>query len=194
MSELYNVVFSGKIGDNHSKAEVVENLKQKMGASDAFIKKMFTGYDVVIKKEVPLAKANAIQKKLLSLGAQTVVEPVVMDEDDFLDEPTTVLALQEKTVSRQTAPTPIVVEEHIHSQQPNVVVIERAVDSTPIPSKLHVILPALTWIFGVACLVAGMLLVVEFEPISERVIKKGLIAGGVLCLLGSTLIKTRHGA
>ncbi len=194
MSDLYNIVYTGKIDDHHSRKEVMENLKVKMGVTDSYIKKLFSGDKVLIKKEIPLSKANSIMAKLESLGALASLEAVFNHENIILDEPRTELALQE-LIDSPVSKSPVVVERHIQPHPtPHIVVVERGISENHSTPKASILLPTLKWLFGASCLVFGLLLIVEFEPLSYGVIKRGLIAGVILCILGGSLISNRHGA
>jgi hypothetical protein len=74
---LFDLVFAGAVLDGFSEEQVKINFAKHLKLTQAKVDKLFTGKRITLKKSISKSKAEDWQRKLLKIGAETVMVPAL---------------------------------------------------------------------------------------------------------------------
>ncbi len=75
--QKYNLIYAGAILSGFEKSQVSLSFVEKMKVPKEKVGRLFSGKRIILQKSLSKQKAESWQKKLLNIGAETVVIPAV---------------------------------------------------------------------------------------------------------------------
>lgn len=186
MSELYDVLFTGKVESAFSEDQVKSNFRQYLKLSDSQIKKMFAGGNVYIKKNISKDRCEAYILKLKNIGASCYIVPASVRTEALVQAlPQTVnqsnnsvtppMALVEQPV-RPTRDMSRQVIENVRVKDVPAEVVYVQYESSP--TRVGRLLEGVFWIF------IGFFAVLAFSPFPDGAVRRGFAIGLLLMLYG----------
>lgn len=167
----YDLIFSGKVLDNHSVEEVQPKLKKVLKLSDEQLKHLFSGKPITLKKNINHANASNYADKFNRLGAITSITPSQKQAGPIklsVEKPNTIQpqleleAMEARTSVNEQENAPEEASENYSDDD----------EQEPIDVAAY----AITTI--------GVVLILTFLPLPEFSIRYGFVIGLVLAGLG----------
>jgi len=86
--QQYNLIYAGAVLSGFDESQVKKSFTEKMKVPSNKVERLFSGKRIVLQKSISKQKAESWQKKLLQIGAESVVIPAVSLEgtDEKLSE------------------------------------------------------------------------------------------------------------
>ncbi len=194
MNDLYDLVFTGEIGDNFSKQEVQNNFRTKLGVSETQLEKLFSGNPVPLKKKISKEKAQSMNLKLLKLGIITVITQDT-GNDSFKDRKPAASKRDQKPTSKSSSFELVerIVEPVEQKPPPQVIVYEKQIIEKAAPQpKTDFISAGITWINGIFWIIVGLGFMLAFSPFPDGEVRRGMLLGLILFLIGTFRIWRRN--
>lgn len=156
--EQFDLVFQGKILEGYDLAGVKRNLSAALKTTEEKVEQLFSGTQIRLKKNLPQEQAEKLQQQLAKLGAQSDLVPCAVQPS---------FAPREQVQPRTTP-------------APDTAATEDEYEEIPYSLRDH-----LTRELGIAAAItmAGIGLMIEFNPFTDGTLKRGLLVGLVVTLL-----------
>jgi len=79
--QKYNLIYAGATLSGFEESQVKMSFVEKMKVPEEKVDRLFSGKRIILQKSLSKQKAESWQKKLLNIGAETVIIPAVNLED-----------------------------------------------------------------------------------------------------------------